>query len=101
MSFRLCPARWFLFPLALLLFATLACGSSVQSDGKPVLKVGGIPDQDTTRLARRYQGFANYLSEELGVQVEYVPSVSYAAVVTAFTQDGLQVAFFGGLTASA
>jgi phosphonate transport system substrate-binding protein len=64
----------------------------------PILKVGGIPDQDAARLARRYEGFANYLSEELDVPVEYVPSVNYAAVITAFTQDELQLAFFGGLT---
>jgi len=84
-----------LIPLALLLLAAAGCGGSHQ---QPVLKVGGIPDQDASRLARRYQGFADYLSRQLGVQVQYVPSVDYAAVVTAFTQGGLQLAFFGGLT---
>ena len=85
-----------LFLLALTL-AMVGCGNS-SADGLPLLKVGGIPDQDTARLARRYQGFADYLSQELGVNVEYFPSVDYAAVVTAFTQDELQLAFFGGLT---
>ena len=74
-----------------------ACSESPGSDA-PELKVGGIPDQDTARLARRYGSFANYLSDQLGVAVEFVPSVDYAAVVTAFSQDQLQVAFFGGLT---
>lgn len=68
------------------------------AEGSPVLRVGGIPDQDTARLARRYQVFAAYLSEKLGVKVEYVPSANYAAVVTAFGQGDLQLAFFGGLT---
>ena len=72
-----------------------ACGGS---DDQPVLKVGGIPDQDASRLARRYDGFAAYLADRLGVDVEYVPSADYAAVVTAFTQGGLDLAFFGGLT---
>jgi len=81
--------------LVLLLVALGACGGA---RGAPVLKVGGIPDQDASRLARRYQGFADYLSRELGVPVQYVPSVDYAAVVTAFTQGDLQLAFFGGLT---
>ncbi len=45
-------------------------------DGSPKLRVGGIPDQDTARLARRYQVFAAYLSEQLGVKVEYVPSAN-------------------------
>ena len=74
-----------------------ACSDS-PDDNLPELKVGGIPDQDTSRLARRYESFANYLSDELGVQVTFVPSVDYAAVVTAFSQDQLQLAFFGGLT---
>ena len=91
------PVLLLLFLMALALLPALAgCGSG--GDGLPALKVGGIPDQDTARLARRYQVFVDYLSHELGVTVEYVPSVDYAAVVTAFSQDELQMAFFGGLT---
>ena len=60
--------------------------------------MGGVPDQDTARLARRYESFSKYLSTELDVPVEFVPSVDYAAVVTAFSQDQLHLAFFGGLT---
>ena len=86
--------------LSLLLPALVACGGNGTgtSGNAPVLKVGGIPDQNAARLARRYEGFAEYLSQELGVSVEYVPSVDYAAVVTAFGQNHLQLAFFGGLT---
>ena len=74
--------------------ALLSCGGEEQL----VLKVGGIPDQDSTRLARRYGEFADYLSVELNVKVDYVSSVDYAAVVTAFGHGELQLAFFGGLT---
>ena len=95
MRIRLNQSRWFLFPLTLIFLGVLSCG---QSAGEPILKIGGIPDQDASRLSRRYDGFASYLSNKLGVQVEYVPSVDYTAVVTAFSQDRLQVAFFGGLT---
>ena len=49
-------------------------------------------------MARRYESFAKYLSDELDVPVEFVPSVDYAAVVTAFSQNELQLAFFEGLT---
>ena len=81
--------------VALLLGLTaMACGL----EETPTLRVGGIPDQDAQRLARRYEIFANYLSQQLNVPVEYVPSVSYSAVVTAFTQDDVQLAFFGALT---
>ena len=72
-----------------------ACGGD---DDRPILKVGGIPDQDASRLARRYDVFAAYLSDRLGGDVEYVPSSDYAAVVTAFARGGLDLAFFGGFT---
>ena len=99
-SVAIYPTRkiWGAFLLVLLFLLSLACAPGGQIEGKPVLKIGGIPDQNASRLARRYDGFANYLSQELKVPVEYVPSVNYAAVVTAFTQGDLQVAFFGGLT---
>ena len=77
-----------------ILFLLAACGGS----DAPVLRVGGIPDQDASRLVRRYGGFAEYLSRNLGVEVEYIPIVDYAAVVTAFSQGKLDLAFFGGLT---
>jgi phosphonate transport system substrate-binding protein len=79
----------------LLLLGVASCSAGASG---PVLNVGGIPDQDSSRLARRYQVFSDYLSQSLGVDVKYVPSVDYAAVVTAFDQGGLQLAFFGGLT---
>ena len=80
-----------------LMLGIAACSGSPDNDAPP-LKVGGIPDQDTARLARRYESFASYLSDAVGVSVEFVPSVDYSAVVTAFSQDQLQLAFFGGLT---
>ena len=84
--------------LLLLCLLVLAAALACSSEPEPVLKVGGVPDQDTARLARRYQIFADYLAKELDVEVEYVPSADYAAVVTAFRQDELQLAFFGALT---
>ena len=83
---------------AILALSLAACSGASGGDEAPTLKVGGIPDQDTARLARRYEAFSEYLSAELDVPVEFVPSVDYAAVVTAFSQDQLQLAFFGALT---
>lgn len=89
------PARLgLLLVMGTFILALLAC----DSNPAPVLKVGGIPDQDSSRLARRYDVFSSYLSRELDVEVEYVPSADYAAVVTAFGQNQLQLAFFGALT---
>ncbi|MBO6784291.1 MAG: putative selenate ABC transporter substrate-binding protein [Alphaproteobacteria bacterium] len=57
-----------------------------------------IPDQDEARLRSRFEKVAAYLSDELGVKVEYVPVKSYAAAVTAFRNDQVQLAWFGGLS---
>lgn len=57
-----------------------------------------IPDQDETRLRARFDQVASYLARELGVDVKYVPVKSYAAAVTAFKNDQVQLAWFGGLS---
>ena len=57
-----------------------------------------IPDQDETRLQERYSQTAEYLHEKLGVPVRYVPVKSYPAAVTAFQNDQVQMAWFGGFT---
>ncbi|MDF3918914.1 putative selenate ABC transporter substrate-binding protein [Salinicola salarius] len=57
-----------------------------------------IPDEDQSRLVERFSKVADYLSERLGVDVEYVPVTSYGAAVTAFRNDQVQLAWFGGLS---
>ena len=57
-----------------------------------------IPDEDETRLRARFQSVADYLAEELDVDVRFVPVKSYAAAVSAFRNDQVQLAWFGGLS---
>lgn len=57
-----------------------------------------IPDQDETRLQQRFGKVAEYLEQALGVDVRYVPVKSYAAAVTAFRNNQVQLAWFGGLS---
>lgn len=57
-----------------------------------------IPDEDETRLQQRFQAVADYLADELDVEVRFVPVKSYAAAVTAFRNDQVQLAWFGGLS---
>jgi phosphonate transport system substrate-binding protein len=59
-----------------------------------------IPDQDETRLVERFRRVVAYLERTLGVPVQYAPVKSYAAAVTAFTNNQVQLAWFGGLTSS-
>lgn len=87
----------------LLMLALTACsdeqetGSETEKDTE-VFKIGMIPDQNAADIARSMDSFADYLSEELGLKVEYVPTVDYAALVTAFERGEIQLAWFGGLT---
>ena len=76
------------------LFA-VACSSK---EPTLTLRIAGIPDQNSSQLARRYDVLTSYLSDELGVEVEYVPTVDYSATVIGFKQDEIQMAWFGGLT---
>lgn len=57
-----------------------------------------IPDQDESQLRKRFGAVADYLSSSLGVQVRYVPVKSYAAAITAFRNNQVQLAWFGGLS---
>ena len=57
-----------------------------------------IPDEDETQLVERFSKIADYLSEQLGIEVKYLPVKSYPAAVTAFRNNQVQLAWFGGLT---
>jgi phosphonate transport system substrate-binding protein len=57
-----------------------------------------IPDEDSARLRARFNKVAVYLSKELGVETKYIPVKSYAAAVTAFRNNQVQLAWFGGLS---
>ncbi len=57
-----------------------------------------IPDEDETRLVERFSIYAKYFEAKLGVSVKYLPVKSYPAAVTAFTNNQVQFAWFGGLT---
>ncbi|WP_370292673.1 putative selenate ABC transporter substrate-binding protein [Thalassolituus sp.] len=57
-----------------------------------------IPDEDESRLNERFGKVADYLAEELGVDVKYIPVKSYPAAITAFRNDQVQLAWFGGLS---
>ncbi|QLE87462.1 putative selenate ABC transporter substrate-binding protein [Shewanella sp. Scap07] len=57
-----------------------------------------IPDADESQLRTRFDKVANYLEQQLGVEVSYVPVKSYSAAVTAFRNNQVQLAWFGGLS---
>ncbi len=88
-------------PIFVATLSLLACGVSGQTETKaekPTFVFTAIPDADESRLQQRFNKVAVYLSEKLNVEVKYIPVKSYAAAVTAFRNDQVQLAWFGGLS---
>ena len=74
----------------------LICLSSASAEGP--LRFTAIPDENTARLMERFGRGADYLAEERGVPVEYIPVKSYAASVAAFKNAEGHLAWCGGLS---
>lgn len=72
-----------------------ACSAAVSAQ---TLVFTAIPDEDETKLVERFRSIADYLSENLDVDVRYIPVKSYAAAVSAFRNNQVQLAWFGGLS---
>lgn len=93
-----------LLSLLALVLAAAACGSDSSEAGSgdgetpEVVVIGAIPDQDPEVLARNYGLVAEYLSEEIGVEVQFQPVTEYDAAVTQFRVGDLDLVWFGGLT---
>ena len=76
----------------------LGFAAQAADDEAPTLRFSAIPDQDETRLREKFAPVAGYLSEALGVPVEYVHSTKYSDSVDLFKNGDIQLAWFGGLT---
>ena len=63
-----------------------------------VLVFTAIPDEDESKLQERFGPMSEYLSKTLDIEVRYVPVKSYAAAVSAFRNDQVQLAWFGALS---
>ncbi len=81
--------------LVLLGITGTGCGNS---GAEPVLKFTAIPGDNTTELAAKFKPLEKYLSEKLGVKVQYVPTADYAASVSSFVNGDVHLAWLGGLT---
>lgn len=85
-----------LVAFAAMIFTTLLASFSTHSADTFVFTA--IPDQDESRLKERFDKVAAYLSDALDVPVKYIPVKSYPAAVTAFRNNQVQLAWFGGLS---
>jgi len=80
-----------------LMISSLFCFTAVSASAETFVFTA-IPDEDETKLVERFKGVADYLSGELDVEVRYIPVKSYAAAVSAFRNNQVQLAWFGGLS---
>lgn len=81
------------------LLALLVSVSGFAADTqRPQFTFTAIPDQNEAELVRRFQQVADYLSGQLQVDVRYIPVKSYPAAITAFRNNQVQLAWFGGLS---
>ena len=62
------------------------------------IRITGIPDENPTELARKYQPMVTYLESKLGVKVTYIPVTDYGAAVSAMVAGKIDFAWLGGFT---
>lgn len=84
--------------LVLSLLAVLLLMGQVNGASKKTLVFTAIPDQNSAHLEMRFSKIRDYLSKKLGVEVKFVPVKDYAATVTAFKNNEVQLGWFGGLS---
>lgn len=82
----------------MVLALVVVLGACEKAEEETVLYIGSIPDQDAIALTNTMELVADYLEEELEIEVEYVPASDYAALVSAFERGDMHLAWFGGLT---
>lgn len=80
-----------------LVLSSVLCFTAVSAAAETFVFTA-IPDEDETKLVERFRGVADYLSGQLDVDVRYIPVKSYAAAVSAFRNNQVQLAWFGGLS---
>ncbi|HEY8570364.1 putative selenate ABC transporter substrate-binding protein [Microbulbifer sp.] len=82
-----------------LLPLVLMFGSLVSAETNPqTLRVSAIPDEAPTELLRKFKPLGQYLEQQLGMKVQFVPVTDYAAVVEGLAADKVDLAWLGGFT---
>lgn len=80
------------------LLAACLAATSVSAFSQDVIRLSGIPDENPTELARKYQPMIDHLQKHLGVKVQYVPVIDYGAAVSALAAGKIDFAWLGGFT---
>jgi len=84
-------------PMALAAGLVLSC-CAVVAQAAETLRVSAIPDEAPTELLRKFEPLGKYLSQQLGMEVKFVPVADYPAVVESLASHRLDMAWLGGFT---
>jgi len=84
--------------LGLVTTAVLLGPAAPLAEVPEILRVSAIPDENPNELLRIYTPFAEYLSRELAVKVQFTPVVDYAATVEGLAAKKLDLVWYGGFT---
>ncbi len=98
--------RSLLLPGLLILLLLLSAGCKRQTDGPTVRKsfgqqeilIGLIPEQNIFKQRERYQVLRQYLSDRLGISVNFTSLSRYGNIIERFTSERMDGAFFGSFT---
>jgi phosphonate transport system substrate-binding protein len=75
-----------------------AAGLTGAAHAQQTLRVSAIPDESPTELQRKFTPLAQYLEQQTGMKVNFVPVTDYAAAVEGLVSDKLDMVWFGGFT---
>jgi phosphonate transport system substrate-binding protein len=66
--------------------------------GQHELLIGLIPEQNVFRQRERYQALRKYLSDRLGIAINFTSLSRYGNIIERFTSERMDGAFFGSFT---
>lgn len=68
------------------------------ASAEQVFRVSAIPDEAPTELQRKFKPLGAYLSQKIGMKVEFIPVTDYAASVEGLLNKKIDMVWFGGFT---
>lgn len=69
-----------------------------EADIPDPLVMGIIPSEDNAEQVRQFQPVADYMAEELGVEVELYTATDYSGIIEAMRSENADVAWYGPLS---
>ncbi len=99
-------ARRVRLPLASLVVLALAVGCGGEEEGAAAeiegipdpLVMGLIPAEDGDEVVQRYEPIAEFVGEELGVEVELFTATDYSGIIESMRSENVDIAWFGPLS---